>query len=85
MTLGVEVFNWGSGERVATAFQGEDTVVAADCNLESDHGPIIVIATSSGKVKILDADQLGELWVIDLNSIFAQDVPPITCLSCCLE
>jgi len=53
----IEIFSWGSGEKLHEHYS-EYKILAADCNLESDLGGIIVYANDSGKVHVLDCDEL---------------------------
>ena len=80
----VEIFGWGSGERLHEHYS-EKCILAADCNLESDLGSIIVYANEEGKVFVLDCDELQTLWQIDISKYFSGKMPSVTSICSSFE
>lgn len=80
----VENFSWGSGEKLHEHYS-EKAILAADCNLESDVGSIVVYANESGQIVVLDCDELQILWTIDVAKYFSDKMPKVTAICSALE
>ena len=63
----------------------DEPILAADCNLESDHGSLVVLACYGGKLKVLDCEDLQEMWSIDLTEYFSGEMPKVSAVCCSLE
>ena len=64
----VQNFSWHSGN-VVSSFYSDSQILQVDCNLESDLGPIIVIATADNKLKILNLAREKDSKIDDLEII----------------
>lgn len=80
----VQNFKWHTGEVVA-AHYSDSPILQVDCNLESDVGAIIVVATADNRIKVLNTSDLEPICEINAGECFSEDIPTITALSSNLE
>lgn len=52
-------------------------IAKVDCNLESDIGPIIIIATTDGMVKVLGTQELNLICEINVKEILDTQITAI--------
>ena len=80
----VQNFNFQTGELVAQYFV-DFPIIKVDCNLESDIGEIVIIATADGMVKILGTHELNLIREINVKESFSDDIPTVAALCWNLE